>query len=115
MARVLEDKPGPLVAIMWTSNSDLDPPLLVCMIYVVNLMHASRRQPCNQDDAPSSLPDRSYQGFGFAFVGLLFKSICCGFPALMCARRNISMPESPTGSESPADGGREYFLIITTD
>ena len=36
MAQVLEDKPGLLVATIWTSESD--PPLLVCTIYVANLM-----------------------------------------------------------------------------
>ena len=34
MGQVLEDKPGPLVATTWTSDYALDPPLLVCMIYV---------------------------------------------------------------------------------
>ena len=83
MVRVLEDKPGPLVATTWTSDFDIDPPLLMSTIYICQFNACDADNPASSAERSVFTPSRPHRSYGFPFAGLLFNPVCQFFP---CAR-----------------------------
>ena len=114
MALVLGDKPGPLVVTTWTSDFDLDAPLLVFKIYICQFNACHTDNPVSSAEHPPFTPARRRQGFGFPFVSLIFDptrhSLCAPVGSLLVWCR-ILMAGLPSGNELSTGGGKRYPLI----